>query len=82
MERKICVTGIQKFNPLEAGRAPMYKIHYTYDDDKIDGRGSDNVLVSEAFIKRYNPVKNEEYLAAVYFDNDYRTHFAAMFTEG
>lgn len=82
MERKITVSGIQKFPPKDVNRAPMYKIHYTYADAKIDGLGADNVLVSEAFINRYNPVVNEEYIAAVYFDNDYRTHFAAMFVEG
>lgn len=82
MERKIIVQGVQKFAPKDANHQPMYKIHYTYVDDKIDGFGCDNVLVNEGFIKRYNPIKDEEYLAAVYFDNDYRTHFAAMFTEG
>ncbi|MBR3963034.1 MAG: hypothetical protein IKK14_05865 [Oscillospiraceae bacterium] len=82
MERKIKVTGIQKLVPKDVNRSPVYKIHYNYEDNKIDGVGADNVFVTEAFIQRYNPVKNQEYLAAVYFDNDYRTHFAAMFVEG
>lgn len=82
MERKIKVTGIQELPSRDTSRPKTFKIHYNYEDSKIDGCGADNVLVSEAFIQRYNPKKNEEYLAAVYFDNDYRTHFAAMFVEG
>lgn len=82
MERKIVVEGIQKFTPKDPSRSPMYKIHYSYNDEKINGRGCDNVLVTESFVSRYNPVKGQDYLAAVYFDNDYRTHFAAMFVEG
>lgn len=82
MERKITITGLQKFTPKETGRSPMYKLHYTYEDEKITGFGCDNVLVPENFVKRYNPQVGSDYLAAVYFDNDYRTHFAAMFVEG
>lgn len=81
MERKIVVTGLQKFTPKDPTRQPMYKIHYTYSDEKITGVGCDNVLVPESFVRRYSPQVNEEYLAAIYFDNDYRTHFAAMFSE-
>lgn len=81
MERKITVTGLQKLISKKENVNPMYKLHYTYEDKKINGLGADNVLVSEAFVNRYCPKVNEEYLAAVYFDNDYRTHFAAMFVE-
>lgn len=81
MERKITVTGLQKFTPKEVGRSPVYKLHYTFEDEHITGLGCDNVLLTEPFIKRYNPEIGLDYLAAVYFDNDYRTHFAAMFVE-
>ena len=82
MERKITVTGMQKLISKKENVNPMYKIHYTYEDKKINGLGADSVLVSDGFVKRYSPEVNGEYLAAVYFDNDYRTHFAALFVEG
>lgn len=82
MERKITVTGLQKFTPKDVTRSPMYKIHYTFEDDRITGLGCDNVLVPEAFVNRYNPKVGIEYLAGVYFDNEYRTHFACLFVEG
>lgn len=82
MERKIVVTGMQKLISKREDVKPVYKLYYTYEDKKIDGLGADNVIVSEGFLKRYSPKVNGEYLVAVYFDNDYRTHFAAMFVEG
>ena len=82
MERKITVTGMQKLISKKENVNPMYKIYYTYEHEKINGLGADSVLVSEGFIKRYSPEVNGEYLAAVYFDNDYHTHFAALFVEG
>lgn len=81
MERKVTVVGIQHFTPKDPARQPMHKIHYTYDDDKVSGLGCDNVLVSDSFMKRYNPEVGVDYLAGVYFDNDYRTHFACLFSE-
>ena len=82
MERKIVVTGMQKLTSKKENVNPMYKIHYTYEDKKINGLGADSVLVSEGFVNLYSPKVNGEYLAAVYYDNAYRTHFAALFVEG
>lgn len=82
MERKIKVIGMQQIIPKNPEYRPMYKIHYEYVSNKIQGFGADSVLVTDEFVSRYGITLNEEYLAGVYFDNDYHTHFACVFKEG